>query len=392
MIEPIEPRRPSPSRGPSPRAGICVTSAVAVLGLATLSAGLGSASAQQSPAGIGPGLSGTPGMAAPAEPARDEPPTPAELVIDEAAAKLGKLESCAADIDEKVDMLNEHVTLKGRYMKAPQYRTYFVLRVSGLPETSGSTFQVCDGETRWDYQSILEQQMYYKFSIKPVMERVNSPDLDPKMKGQLKEGMGFAGPEALLVGLRKFFRFEQEKEDGKLGDRAVWILRGTWKRDIRQGLTGPDQRQVSATGLLPPYIPMDATLYLGKEDGWPYKLVLVGRKPTRLLDTRKEGVDGRKIGSLSSIEVIDPTSITLEYTNVRLNPTLSPSEFAFQPPSNASVEDGTEMIVKQLDSAIAMQAERKKAEAAKKEGPILNQSLEVPPPSGQPSASPPPQQ
>ena len=66
--------------------------------------------------------------------------------------------------------------------------------------------------------------------------------------------------------------------------------------------------------------------------------------------------------------------------------------FAFQAPSTASVEDGTEMIVKQLDSAIAMQAERKKAEAAKKDGPVLDQSLDVPLPPGAPSVSPPPQQ
>jgi hypothetical protein len=161
---------------------------------------------------------------------------------------------------------------------------------------------------------------------------------------------------------------------------------------VRQGLTGPDQRQVSATGLLPPYIPMDATLYLGKDDAWPYKLVLVGRKPTTLIDTRKEGVDGRKIGSLSSIERIDPTSITLEYTNVKINPTLDLDAFAFQAPSTASVEDGTEMIIKQLDSAIAMQAERRKAEEAKKEGPVLKQSLDIPSPPGAPSVAPPPQQ
>src|SRR5262249_45941094 len=199
-------------------------------------------------------------------------------------------------------------------------------------------------------------------------------------------------PETLLAGLRRLCLFEQDKEEGKLGDKVVWILRGSWRRDVRQGLTGPDQRQVAATGLLPPYIPMDATLYLGKDDGWPYKLVLLGRKPTTVFDTRKEGVDGRKIGSLSSIERIDPTNITLEYHNVQINPTLDLDAFAFQAPPSASVEDGTEMIVKQLDSAIAMQAERKKAEASKKEGPVLNQSLEVPLPPGSSSVGPPPQQ
>ena len=40
---------------------------------------------------------------------------------------------------------------------------------------------------------------------------------------------------------------------------------------------GPDGRQVQQIGMLPPYIPGDALLYLGKEDGWPYKLILKGQ-------------------------------------------------------------------------------------------------------------------
>lgn len=389
MTEPSSPRRPSRGRKPSPRAGLCLSTTVAVLGLAMLSAWLGPAAAQQPPR---PGGGLMPVAAPEAAKEKEEPPTPAENLIDEAKAKIAKLQSCAADLEERVDMLNQHVSLKGRYLRAPQDRLYFQLTVSGLPKTSGSTLQVCDGETRWDYQAILDQQVYYKFSVKPVMERLNSPDLDPRIKEQFREGMGFAGPETLLVGLRKSFRFDQEKEDGKLGDKAVWILRGTWKRDTRQGLTGPDQRPVAPMGLLPPYIPMDAALYLGKDDGWPYKLILTGRQPTKLLDTRKIGPDGRPIGSRSSIETVAPTNITLEYSNVKLNPSLNLADFAFQAPSNASVEDGTELIVKQLDVAIARQVELKKAEAAKKEGPVLDQPLDVPLPPGSPSAGPPPQQ
>ena len=61
----------------------------------------------------------------------DEPPTPAELVIDEAIDKVAKLESVSADIEQRVDMLNQHVSFKGRYLKAPQYRVYFRLTVDG---------------------------------------------------------------------------------------------------------------------------------------------------------------------------------------------------------------------------------------------------------------------
>jgi hypothetical protein len=99
-----------------------------------------------------------------------------------------------------------------------------------------------------------------------------------------------------------------------------------------------------------------------------------------LLDTRKVGPDGRRIGSLSSIERPDPTKITLEYTNVKLNATIRIDQFAFTAPPSAQVDDNTEVIVRMLDQGIAMQAQRKKDEAAKKEGQVLDQSIEVPRP------------
>jgi outer membrane lipoprotein-sorting protein len=392
MIEMTNLHRATRSRPYSIRAGMCLASA-AVLGVALLAASLGRASAQQVPQVLDqapPGSAAPPPGGLATEAKVEEPPTPAELVIDEAKARLAKLESCSAELEEKVEMLNQHLTIKGRYLKAPEHRIYFRLTISGLPDTTGTTLQVCDGDTLWDYQGIFESQVYHKFSIKPVMERLNSPELDTKIKDQAKEGMGFAGPETLLTGLRRLFRFDQEKEEATLGGKTVWILRGTWKS--RQGLMGPDQRQAPPIGLLPPYIPGRATLYLGKDDGWPYKLDLVGQPPTKALDTRKRGPDGRPIGAKSSIESVEPTKITLVYSDVKLNPSLRIDEFVFQAPNAASVEDGTEMIVKQLDQAIAFQAEKKRQDATKKEGPVLDQSLEIPTPPGTPPSVQPPSQ
>ncbi len=284
------------------------------------------------------------------EPPKDEPPTPAEKLIDEAKARVARIESCSADLEQTVKMLDQRFTIKGNYIKAPGYRVYFRLALAGLPDTQATSLQICDGETFWRYQSILDQSFFTKLSIKPVMERINSPDLDPKYKEYFLSEMGFAGPESLLVGVRRLFRFEQEKEESKLGDKAVWILRGTWKS--RNGLSAGPGRPVPALGLLPPYIPSDAVLYLGKDDGWPYKLTLQGRAPTKVLDTRKEGPDGRKIGSLNSIQSVAPTNISLVYSNVKLNPPVNREDFVFQTPNSAPVEDGTEMIVNQLDQAL----------------------------------------
>jgi hypothetical protein len=316
----------------------------------------------------------------------EEPPTDAERVIDLAIKKLIALKSVAADLLEKVEMLNQKLTIKGRYLRAPGTRVYLSLTVQGLADTEGTTLQVCDGDTLWDYEQLFNSQIYRKVSIKPVLERLNSPDLDPRAKEQVATGMGFAGPETLLVGLRKTLKFDQ-KEEGELDGRKVWILHGTWRS--RQGLTLPNSSPAPATGILPPYVPMDGTLYLGKDDGWPYKLVLVGRLPSRLIDTRQKGVDGRVIGSQRSIEKIEPTRIELVYSNVKLIATIRVEEFAFTAPSSANPEDNTQAIINTLDRAIQMEAAKKKAESAKKDEPLLEKSIDIPTPP--PQSTPPPQ-
>ncbi len=306
-----------------------------------------------------------------------EIPTEPELFIDAAVKKIGAIASIAADVVESVDMLGQKFTLKGRYLKAPGQRVYLRLSVDGLADSGGTMLQVCDGETLWDYQQVLQDQFYRKLSVKPILERLKSPDLDPTLRERATAQMGFSGPETLLIGLRRVVKFDQ-KEPGELDGRKVWLLRGTWKS--RQGLVTPTGQPVPATGALPFYVPSDATLYLGVDDSWPYKLVLVGRQTTDVIDTRRRGPDGRVIGSQRSIEKPTPSRIELDYTNVKLNPTIKVEEFAFTAPPQAQVEDNTEAIVKGLDQALEREAARKKSEAAKKDGAVLDQSIDVPTP------------
>lgn len=313
-----------------------------------------------------------------------EPPTEAERYIDEAIKKLAAVKSVSADLVQSVDMLKQKFDVKGRYLKAPTSRIYLKLTISGLPDSSGTLLQVCDGEVLWDYQQILESQSYRKLRIKPIFERLNAPEIDPKTRDQVITQMGFAGPEALLMGLRRTIKFDQ-KEEGEFNKRPVWILRGTWRS--RTGLLGPDQRPLPAVGPLPAYVPSIATLYLDKETGWPHKIALVGRVQTLLLDNRPMGPDGRRVGRLGSIERVEPSSITYTYSNVQLEPKppIRPEEFAFQAPPNAQVDDSTEAIIKMLDQQIQLQAMQKRAEAARQEGPVLDQAIEIPKPAAEPT-------
>ena len=195
--------------------------------------------------------------------------------------------------------------------------------------------------------------------------------------------LGFSGPDALLVGLRKAIRFDQ-KEEGTLDGKPVWILRGTWKD--REGLVGPDQQPLSPTATLPPYIPSLATVSIGKEDGWPYKVVLVGRVPSMLQeDSRPLGADGRP----KAVQKVQPSRITLTYSNVQLNTPLKPEEFAFQAPPGVRVDDNTDALLNVLEQTLQARIAQKKQEAAKAE-PLLDQSIEVPRSGGPPTSRLPP--
>jgi len=346
--------------------------------------------AQQLPAQP-PGTPAAPGGAAAASvpggtqvaPA-EEPPTEAEKLIDEAITKLSKLQSISADLEQDVEMLHQKFKMTGRYLKAPNTRIYLLLTIApGFPDTSGRFLQVCDGETLWEAELVLDQSFYRKLRVKPILERLNSPDLDPEIKTKAFTQMGLSGPETFLIGLRKVIRFDI-KEQVVLDGRKLWKIHGLWKS--RQGLTF-ESRAVNPMGPLPPYIPMDATLYLGVDDGWPYQWLMQGREDTVVKDSRLRGPDGKIIGSKASIEKIPRTTITMTYSNVKLNTPIRLDEFVFQAPANAAVADDTESIEKTLDRAIEGSAMKKKSDAARKEGDILDQPINVPVPGEAPGES-----
>jgi outer membrane lipoprotein-sorting protein len=329
----------------------------------------------QGPTGPTPpaGAAGSVGKAA--DPSANEPPTEADKQVDAAVKLVAALKSVSANVLQKVDLLDQKFDVAGRFLKAPNNRVYLNLKVSGLADASGQTLQVCDGQTLWDYQQILDSQNYRRIAVTQVFQKLSSPDIDPELRTQVLAQLGFSGPEELLRGLRKAVRFTQKDPDTVDG-KDVWILRGEW-RD-RTGLLGANNQPLPPTMPLPAYVPSLVILTVGQDDGWPYKLRLVGKRPTMLMDTRKVGPDGRPIGSRSQIADVKPTEIELSYSNVKLNPDLKLEEFVFQAPPGARVEDSTQALVTMLDQAIQLSAAKKRAEAGKAEDPLLNQKIEIP--------------
>src|SRR5262249_54991366 len=196
--------------------------------------------------------------------------------------------------------------ITGTYLKAPGGRFFLRLIVSDLPGSTGQMVQVSDGTTIWDSQQLLEYKYYRKVALGPILEKLKAPEIDATTREQVLTRLGIEGPDGLLVGLRNAIHWDQKEED-TLDGRPVWILRGTWKD--RQGLLGPNQQPLPENAPLPAYIPSQATLKIGKDDGWPYYVRLAGRMPPVVQDTRRIGPDGRPIGSRASIQSIEPSVI-----------------------------------------------------------------------------------
>lgn len=316
----------------------------------------------------------------------NEPPTEAELFLDEAIKKVAEIKSVSADVFQTVSMLDQKFEITGRYLKAPGDRLLLDLSVSGMPDSSGKMRQVCDGITLWDYQQVFESRAYRKLDAAAILKKLRTSDLDEKMKEGAIESMGFAGPDILLVGLRRTIKFDQGPVKTTLDGRPVIRLAGVWKS--REGLMGPDSRPLPMTAPLPSYIPSLVKLYLGADDSWPYQVELVGQPSSALLDTRPVGPDGRKIGSKSLIQKPLLTRIKLVYKNVKLNTPIANGEFVFSAPPDAQVEDSTKAILDGLEQAATMRAAQKKAESSQGGGELLNQGIDIPKATPPPAALP----
>lgn len=345
----------------------------------------GSFQAQGQPNQPAPAALGGPPAGAGEAAAKAAPPTEAEILLDEAITKIKAITSVMAEVHQKVEMLDQKFQVKGRYRKAPNDRLFLKLEVVDLPDASGLMQQVCDGTTFWEYQKVFETQIYRRLEAGPILTKLRESDLDENIRQTIITQLGFAGPDALLTGLRKTITFDQ-KTEGTLDDKPVWIIRGNWTN--REGLYAPNSQPLPPTMPIPSYVPSLVTVYLGKDNFWPYKVMLAGQQASAILeDTRPMDPTGKRIGPLRARQPQLVTRIELVYSDVKLNAAVPDDEFAFTPPKDVPVDDRTKDILTLLESAATARAAQKKAEAAKGEDALLNQSIDVPK-SGAPAPTP----
>jgi hypothetical protein len=317
-------------------------------------------------------------------PAAPEGPSQAENYINDAIIKVRLMERIAAKVDQEVDMLNQKFNLVGNYYKDTEHRIRLQLKLVGLGDSGSDMLQVCDGKVLWDYQQALGMRICRKRELLPILKKLEDPNIERDFRYLIISQLGFGGPEAMLMGLKNAVKFDQHSDskldvDGTSVD--VVIVGGTWID--RSRLMGQNDRPLAPTAPLPPYIPSNIRVFIGKANGWPYKIEMIGNAPSLLQeDTRAiDPTSGRPVGRPVKPPKVDPSKITLLYKLLPISE-ITTAQFFFQPPADlspGSVIDETEAFIAQLDLYIQREVDRKKAEAAKKgeEEPLLKVPLEV---------------
>ncbi len=308
----------------------------------------------------------------------------ARNTLFESIIKLHMRPRIAAKIDQTVDMLNQKFELHGSYYKDTGNRVRLQLETQAVGDKGLTTMlQVCDGKILWEYQQVLGVKYYRKQEVTPILKKLEDSGLDEDFKALIINSLGFGGPEGLLGGLQGTIEFNQFA-DNTVDGVPSYILGGTWKD--RSRLVGPNDRPLTPTSPLPPYIPSNVQLFIEKATLWPYRIEMIGTVPTEMIEDVRE-IDkntGRPIGVRKPQPKISPSKITLLYTLLPESEIKPDEQFVFTAPRDATnVVDETDTFLKGLDQAILFKQNEKRAKEAAGEAadaPIKAPPLDLPTP------------
>ena len=188
---------------------------------------------------------------------------------------------------------------------AEQSRVYLSLTVAGLPDSSGTSLQVCDGETLWDYQVVLDSAVLpqAEHQADPGTAQLTRARPEIQRPGHHPDGPGRPGDLAR--------RAAQERSSSTRRKKTS----STARRSGDSTAPGEPARDWSAriASRRCPTAPCRLISRWTPRSTWARKMVgptsstLVGEARPQFYETRRLGPDGRPIGAKSSIEKIPPS-------------------------------------------------------------------------------------
>lgn len=258
---------------------------------------------------------------------------------------LAQRQSVAARIRSEVQLYKQHVVGSGTYIQGPpQPGTWRLEMRMQIEDAATSLVQVCDGQQLWIYRQASEQRVLERVDAAAVSAALlkKGPNPNPGQPAQPVApnlGLGFGGLPRLLKMLSESFEFQAVNE-GQLEGMPAWILVGTWQPSMLTVLL-PDQKGAIEAGQganlskLSAHIPDRVTLYVGRDDLFPYRLEYHRDHP------------GEKEWEVVTPERRVQPIVKIEWYEVRFNLPLAREQFYFHP-GDAKYEDVTKRYIEGL--------------------------------------------
>jgi hypothetical protein len=279
----------------------------------------------------------------PSTPVQAEPADGGELLMRRVHGLLASTASISSRVRYRVDLFGHQLVGEGIYLQ--QGAGDKQLNRLELKTLVGQHVEVVqmvgDGKYLWQYQDSGIPPT--DPTVKPQVARIDLARVRLALHHpqafhgrMLTADLALAGLERLIEGLAASYHFERI-EAGKLDTLPVWIATGTWRpetlvsvsKDLADQATNGQPLDLKK---LPPQMPEEVQLFIGQEDMFPYRIEY-RRRP------QKQG-KGEAIGDMAPILIV-------EFYEVRLNETIGPQNFVYQP-GNAEIADATANFIKSM--------------------------------------------
>jgi hypothetical protein len=208
-------------------------------------------------------------------------------------------------------------------------------------------FEVADGNFLWNYRESPAGATLSRVDLQRVFQAWDQSRRAAPIAAA-REPVADGLPK-LLEGIANDFRFERVL-DGRLGDRAVWIVEGTWKPE-KLAAAVPDQKANIEAGRpidlkrLPPQLPERIVLVVAQANLFPCRLEYLRRTSNA---TSNSAASQGRAGEGSAEPAGYRSLVTIEWFDVQLNRPIDPRKFIYQP-GTQGYDDKTEAYLKTLN-------------------------------------------
>lgn len=272
---------------------------------------------------------------------------PSEVLLS-ASEKLKSHASVRASIAQKVSIQTHSFTAKGSYLQGQnlQLRMEFKVELGGQ---QGSLLEVCDGQVLWTRHDLgqKDQTQITRRDVRQILQAAEKAELlmknadDKSMfHTSIIADLGIGGLPALLAAFAKDYKFKAP-QDGKIDDRDVVTIEGTWNSKYREAWLGAKAKDKTPPPL-PAYIPDLVRISLDKETEFPRRIEYFKQFPG---------------------DSVPSPMLTLDLTKVVFNGKVNRDDFVFIPPDRPAPIDITQMYLQRLQPA------KKETKAAPAEAP-----------------------